>query len=171
MRKINLEILNLIFVTNNSYPVKIESGDRRYVVLACNGKYKNNHDYWNNIYNNLNEEFYNNLLTYFLKRDISEFNPRIIPMTEAKQDLIEASRNPVDVWICDNYNNLCEGWLCSEALSNKPYDIKERSFTLQIKDKCIRKQIQSNNKRSWYYFLKDEYKTIYHQTIREDEED
>ena len=170
-RRTSENVANLIFITNNSYPVKIESGDRRYVVLACNGKYKNNHDYWNNLYNNLNEEFYSNLTTFFIKRDISEFNPRIIPLTEAKQDLIEASRNPVDVWICDNYNDLCKGMLCSDAILLKPCDIKARSFTLQLKDKCIRKQIQSNNKRNWYYFLKDEYKTIYQQTVSDEEEE
>ena len=92
-------------------------------------------------------------------------------MTEAKQDLIEASRNPIDVWICNNYNESCKGWLCSEALFHKPSDVKERTFTLYLKDKCIRKQIQSNKKRNWYYFLKEECKTIYHQTIRDEEEE
>ena len=168
-RRTSENVSNLIFVTNNSYPVKIESGDRRYVVLACNGKYKNNHEYWNNIYNNLNEEFYNNLLTYFIKRDINNFNPRIIPMTEAKQDLIEASRNPVDIWICNNYNNLCEGMLCADAILLKPYDIKERTFTLYLKDKCIRKQLRRDGKKPYYYFLRDECKEIYQQTINDEE--
>ena len=31
---------NFVFVTNNAFPVKLEVGDRRYVVLRCNGKYK-----------------------------------------------------------------------------------------------------------------------------------
>ena len=169
-RRTSENVCNCIFVTNNSYPVKIESGDRRYVVLLCNGKYKNNHNYWDDIYNDLNEEFYSHLLTYFMKRDISNFNPRIIPMTDAKQDLIEASKSPVEQFICDYYNKLCEGWLCSEALLYKPYDIKERSFQLQLKDKCIRKRVKKNNQLYWYYFLKDEYKSIYKQTETDDNE-
>ena len=39
-RRTSENVANIIFITNNSYPVKIESGDRRYVVLACNGNYK-----------------------------------------------------------------------------------------------------------------------------------
>ena len=54
-------------------------------------------------------EFYENLLTYFIKYDLSEFNVRKIPMTEAKQDLIEASQSPLDVWICQHYDELCKG--------------------------------------------------------------
>ena len=168
-RRTSENVANLIFVTNNSYPVKIESGDRRYVVLACNGKYKNNHDYWNNMYNSFTPEFYSHLLTFFINRDISNFNPRIIPMTEAKQDLIEASRNPVEQFICDYYNKLCKGWSCQKAIFHKPYDIKERSFTLQLKDKCHRKR-QTSGDRKWYYILKDEYKSIYHQTINDNED-
>ena len=168
-RRTSENVSNLIFVTNNSYPVKIESGDRRYVVLACNGKYKNNNDFWTNMYNSFTPEFYSHLLTYFINRDITEFNPRIIPLTEAKQDLIEASRSPVELFICDHYNELCKGMLCSEALLNKPCEIKERSFQLQLKDKCDKKR-ETKGDRKWYYILKDEYKSIYHQTEREDDE-
>ena len=167
-RRTSENVANLIFVTNNSYPVKIESGDRRYVVLLCNGKYKNNNDYWTNMYNSFTPEFYSHLLTYFINRDITEFNPRVIPMTEAKQDLIEASRNPVEQFICDHYNELCKGMLCSDAIMLRG-DIKERTFTLHLKDKCDKKR-ETKGDRKWYYILKDEYKSIYHQTEREDDE-
>ena len=33
-------VANFIFVTNNSFPVKIEAGDRRYVVMSVNAKHK-----------------------------------------------------------------------------------------------------------------------------------
>ena len=168
-RRTSENVANFIFVTNNSYPVKIESGDRRYVVLSCNGKYKNNHTYWSEFYKCITDEFYSHLLTYFMNRDINEFNPRDIPMTEAKEDLIEASRSLIDIFICDNYDKLCEGWLCSEAILFKPYDMKERTFCLQLKDKCIRKQRKIDGKPVWHYFLKDECKSLYKQTITDDD--
>lgn len=88
------------------------------------------------MFKSFDENFYQNLLTFFVQRDISGFNPRKIPMTEAKQDLIEASKSPLEYWICDHYDELVEGMKCSDALGCKPSDMKERQFQLQIKDKC-----------------------------------
>ena len=99
-----------------------------------------------------------------MKRDISKFNPRVIPITEAKKDLIEASRSPIDVWICDNYNDLIKGILCDDALMIRPPDMKERTFQLQLKDKCDYKKIQKNGVRKGYYILKQECRGIYSQT-------
>ena len=164
-RRTSENVGNFIFVTNNAFPVKIEEGDRRYVVLACNGKYKNNLDYFSNLWNSFDDNFYENLTTFFMNRDISSFNPRKIIMTEAKQDLIEASRSPLDIWICDHYNDLCKGILCSDALISKPPEMKDRTFQLQLKDKCIRKQVREGNQRPWYYFIKEECKLIYSQTV------
>ena len=163
-------VANFVFVTNNSFPVKIESGDRRYIVLHCNGKYKGQFEFFKNLMGKCTPEFYDNLLTYFIKYDLSAFNVRCIPMTEAKQDLIEASRTPVDQWICDHYTSLLEGMECSTALSCKPKDMKDKTFQLQIKDKCERKQLRRNGMKKWYYILKEEYRSIYKQnTLEEDE--
>ena len=102
-----------------------------------------------------------------MKHDIKEFNPRNIPMTEAKQDLIEASRTPLDNWICEHYNELLTGIPCSYALTSKPAEMKDKNFQLQIKDKCNRKQITIDRKRVWCYLLKEECKSIYSQKIVE----
>ncbi|KAH0803548.1 Poxvirus D5 protein [Histomonas meleagridis] len=48
-RRTSENVANFVFVTNNSFPVKIEAGDRRYVVLMCNGKYKNDLEYFSNL--------------------------------------------------------------------------------------------------------------------------
>ena len=167
-RRTSENVANFIFCTNNAYPVKIEAGDRRYVVLTASEKYKNNFDYWNEIYALLKKpEFYDSLTTYFIKRDISEFNPRKIPMTEAKQDLIDASRSPIDVWICNHYNQLLEGINCSDALLTKPSEMKDKQFQMQIKERCERRQI----KRKWHYILKEGCKSLYKQTENEFDDD
>ena len=78
--------------------------------------------------------------------------------------MIEASRSPLDVWICDKYNDLIKGILCDEALMARPPDMKARTFQLQIKDKCDRKQVQKDGVRRWYYILKTECRSVYSQT-------
>ena len=163
-RRTSENVANFIFCTNNAFPVKIELGDRRYVVMSCNGKYKNDFEYWTALNKSFTPEFYSHLLSFFMQRDISKFNPRVIPMTEAKHDLIEASRSPLDVWICDNYNDLIEGIPCDDALMIRPPDMKPRTFQLQIKDKCEHRQLQKDGVRKWHYILKKECMNIYSQT-------
>lgn len=163
-RRTAQNVANFIFVTNNAYPVKIEIGDRRYVVLQCNGKYKGNDSYFKQIHDSFNKDFYDNLFTFFMSYDLSTFNVRKIPMTEAKQDLIEASKSPIDVWINDHYDSLIKGMICSDALVCKPADMKDKNFQLSIKDKCERRKKGPKGAQKWCYILKDECKGLYHQT-------
>ena len=162
-RRTAQNVANFIFVSNNSFPVKIETGDRRYCVLNCNGRRKGDFAYFEKLMSSTDTSFYDNLLTFFMKRDISGFNIRVIPMTDAKQDLIDASKPPIDVWICDNYDELCEGMACSKALRFKPVEMKERAFQLQLKDKCERKRRRINGDLTWYYILKDDCRALYYQ--------
>ena len=164
-------VANFIFCTNNAYPVKIEVGDRRYVVLNVNGKYKGQFDYFSALMKGCTNEFYANLLTFFMKYDLSTFNVRDIPMTDAKQDLIEASRSPVDQFICDHYDSLVKGMQCSLALGMIPKEMTKRNFELQIKQRCERKKVTIDGARPWCYVLKNECKELYQQTkFDEDEE-
>ena len=118
----------------------------------------------------LSTAFYNNLLTFYCKFDLSKYNVRKIPMTDAKQHLIEASRQPIDIWICKHYNELCEGMLKQDARMCKPTELKERTFNVQLNDRCETKRISVDGRRSWIYVLKDDMKLIYKQE-NEDEED
>ena len=164
-RRTAQNLANFIFVSNNAFPVKIETGDRRYVVSFVNGKYKDDLNYFNHLNDVANKEgFYDNLLTFFIKRDISNFKPQRIPMTEAKQDIIDASKSPVDTFICDHYRELIDGMLCDYALSLKPIDVREKTFAIQLKDRCRRERKQIEGSRKWYYILKDECKSIYKPT-------
>jgi hypothetical protein len=74
--------------------------------------------------------------------DLSDFKIREIPMTQAKLDLIEASRPVIDSCINDHYDNLVKGIVCSDALRMKPDELKPRNFQLQLKDKCEIVQIK-----------------------------
>eukprot|EP00770_Monocercomonoides_exilis_P016663 MONOS_16641.1-p1 / transcript=MONOS_16641.1 / gene=MONOS_16641 / organism=Monocercomonoides_exilis_PA203 / gene_product=Poxvirus D5 protein / transcript_product=Poxvirus D5 protein / location=Mono_scaffold01959:418-1086(-) / protein_length=222 / sequence_SO=supercontig / SO=protein_coding / is_pseudo=false len=101
-------VANFIFVTNHTYPVKIEIGDRRYVVCDCNSKYKNNLTFFKDFTNSFDNEFYEQLLCYFLSKDLTNFNTRAIPTTEAKEDIIAASLAVIDVFCQEHCNKLKE---------------------------------------------------------------
>ncbi|KAA6367688.1 MAG: hypothetical protein EZS28_036785 [Streblomastix strix] len=65
-------LMNVMIVTNNINPLKIENSDRRYVVCECNPVHRGD------------------------LQDISQFNPRDMLITQAKKDIIRASLSPVD---------------------------------------------------------------------------
>ncbi|KAA6374510.1 MAG: hypothetical protein EZS28_029964 [Streblomastix strix] len=83
-------VVNLIIVTNNVFPVKIENSDRRYVVCKCSSTHRGDSKYFDNL-------------------DIESFNPRVILMTEAKKDIINASRSPLDDVIIKHFKAFQEG--------------------------------------------------------------
>jgi hypothetical protein len=64
-------VVNIIMVTNNVFPIKIENSDRRYVVCKCSSVHRGDLKYFSNLCNSFNEDFYNNLFTFFMTRDIS----------------------------------------------------------------------------------------------------
>ena len=49
--------------------------------------------------------------------------------------------------------------------------MKERSFQLQLKDRCEHKRLREKKKRDYYYILKDECKAIYHQTVYDNDDE
>ena len=63
------------------------------------------------------------------------------------QDIIDASKSHIDVWINDHYDELVKGMICSNALVCKLSDMKDKNFQLSIKDKCDRKQKRIDGKR------------------------
>ncbi|KAA6394455.1 MAG: hypothetical protein EZS28_010022 [Streblomastix strix] len=163
-------VMNLIMVTNNDFPVKIEVNDRRYVVCRCKAVHRDDVEYFTSLSNGFTTEFYNNLFTYFMTRNISNWNQRIIPFTEAKKDIIRASRSQLDDVILQNYQAFKEGVPCTIALQFKPYDVKEKSFQLQLKNKCQRIRKTINEKRTWIYKLNEDLIKLYDR-LREEDQD
>ena len=59
---------------------------------------------------------------------------------------------------------------CTEAMANKPFELKDKSFQLRIKDKCDKKQKSINSKRIWCYYLKSALISKYSQSKNYDDE-
>ena len=99
-------VMNYIATSNHANPVIIENKDRRYVVTNVSEKYMQDTDYFEKLTSGFTKKFYRNLLTYFMTLDISKFNHRKIPMTEAKQTMIDSSKSPVESYVEEFYDTL-----------------------------------------------------------------
>ena len=62
-------------------------------------------DYFGKLNESLtNPEFYENLFTFFMMQDLSNINLRMIPETEAKETIQEASMTSYELFIRENYD-------------------------------------------------------------------
>jgi hypothetical protein len=108
-------IANFIFVSNNNLPIKIENGDRRYVIFKTSNISKNNFEYFNELNKTFTHEFYNELYNNFINRDLTDFNARVIQITDIKNDMIESCQ---EVWLLffeDNISKYMKRYLCNLA--------------------------------------------------------
>ena len=78
------------------------------------------------------------MLTYFITKDITKFNPRILPKTQARDDLIEANRSPSERWLKDNIELLKEGMSEDDIRLSCPKGEKKDIFMLFIQERCTR---------------------------------
>lgn len=107
---------NYIFVSNNVAPIKIESKDRRYVVCDCSNIHRCDTKYFKIIHDMRCNDFYENLMYRLSNRDISEWNSREIPMTEAKKEMIAlTSVTKFDDWVIAHLKELETGMLTKDA--------------------------------------------------------
>ena len=80
----------IIVSSNNNSPVQYSFDERRFVMFKCSSKNKQKTDYWSEIYKNMdNQDVLDNLYTYLLNIDITEWKPfDDRPQTEEHQKAI-----------------------------------------------------------------------------------
>ncbi|KAA6374784.1 MAG: hypothetical protein EZS28_029689 [Streblomastix strix] len=169
LRRTSENVMNLIIVSNNDFPIKIDANDRHYVVCRCKAAHRDDVEYFTSLSIGFTTEFYNNLFTYFMTGNIEGWNQRIIPFTETKKDIIRASSSQRDDIILQSYQAFKEGVPCTIALQFKPYDVKEKSFQLQLKNKCQRTQKIIAGKRTWIYKFNEDLIKLYDRLREEDQ--
>ena len=91
---------DMIMTTNSTCPVRVEPGDRRFFVLHVSSQYKNNHDYFQTLLDIINAAdtpvlYYRHLLQIA----DSNFNPRAMPVTTAKQEMQSKARSKVAAFL------------------------------------------------------------------------
>lgn len=160
-------VSNYIMVSNNTVPVTIELTDRRYMVLNTSKEHMQDKVYFGALNKTIETEgFYENLFTYFMNLDISEFNVFKIPITEAKQNIQDVCMDTRDAFIRDKYKKIVNVKGPELYAMFKKYCEKNgyekysgsRSFLIYIKKYTgdpTQKKIDGKNTK--VYNIKDEY--------------
>ena len=110
-------VSNFIFLSNNFAPVKIEQGDRRFVVIRASSEHVVDKDYFTQLFATFNDNFYQNLLTFLLRMNIKDFNPSIIPNTEEREAIQEMTRSIYELFIQDFIQEFIKGFETQQALT------------------------------------------------------
>jgi hypothetical protein len=105
-----VNINRFVFTTNNQTPIKIESGDRRYVVFQCSDEKKGNTKYFNELVKFFNEPSNQKAFYEYLKginiNNVDWINDR--PITELYKDIQEAN-HPIQIkffkWLVETHDN------------------------------------------------------------------
>lgn len=175
---------HLIISSNEDWPVHIDPDDRRFCVLQVSDQHKEDHAYFEQIQQELDNGGYEAILHELLNEDISMFNPRKLPVTSQSFDiklrsadsplryLYEAlSRGGFCIAGCkDNeepmwqdtipkqsmYDDYC-GW-CND---NKERPIPQTQFTKQLKKviPSVQDKRPSGGARHRHYAFKSLYET------------
>ena len=134
-------VANFIMVSNNNVPIKIEQGDRRYVVTKASDIHKGDFDYFEKLDKSFTPEFYENLFTFFMTMNISNYNLRRLPETEAKETIKEASMSSYEIFVRDNYDQIKDisgpdlfNLYCDFVAKNKFNTCSSRTFISNIKE-------------------------------------
>lgn len=108
-------VANFIVLSNFFDPVKVEGGDRRYCVCEVSEEHKDDRTYFAPIRDGCTEEFYQNLFTFFMKRDVKGVDFTKIPHTEIRQALMESSRSSYELFIQDFIKDFKKGFKTDKA--------------------------------------------------------
>lgn len=100
--------LHIIMASNSNWVVPADIQDRRFFVLDVNPEAKENTEYFKAIRADLEEGGRENLLHYLQTLDLTGFNVRDLPKTDALHDQKLMSLGPEESWW---YGKLCDGRL------------------------------------------------------------
>ena len=165
-------VCNFIFCSNYDDPITINNDDRRYCIIKTSDKFKGDFEFFKQL-KELPNDFYDNLLSYFLKIDLKDFNPRKFPITEAREKIIENNLTKTDLFILNNLDSLNKGLQLKDIIKfyNSTADHSKhfkyysyeingsledfKSFNSEIKNKCLEKQATIDYKHVKIYKLKE----------------
>lgn len=89
----------LIFASNHETVLKAGRSERRYLVLEPSSHVAQDKDYFNQFYDWLDDNGASHLLYFLLKRDITGFDPRRAPVTDALKQEIFTNLSIMDEYI------------------------------------------------------------------------
>jgi Cdc6-like AAA superfamily ATPase len=123
-------ILNIIITTNYINALRFNGDDRRICPITTNNEYSRVKDddpefqarevkrseYFDPLFDEVAErEFYPTLFTYFMNYDTTGFNPRKFPITQARTDIIEANKSPIEIFMEEHIAEFQSGIITDNA--------------------------------------------------------
>ena len=175
-------VVNLIILSNNFDPVKVEKLDRRYVVCNTNDSHAGDLAYFETLRKAFTEEFYQNLFTYFMKRNLDGVNIRNLPNTEEKQVLMEANKSSYELFIQDFIRDFKKGfktekaysyykmWACNNGFASRKKCVAVSVFGKNIGNFVIGKQVREKGGRVRRYYLKETKEKYFEDLYENDDE-
>ena len=157
---------NFIICSNEFNCLKIERDDRRFVVMEVSPKYKDDKSHFAPMYEMRNRAFYEQLLTFFTKRDIQGFIPQQnIPITKQKKEMQRSSENSCVQFIRAHFEEFDsrEGWSCQtcynfyqEYCKNNGFKpVAANTFGSRTRDILEKKRVRYGEQRYYSYFIKE----------------
>lgn len=99
---------NYAFTTNNENVFKVSNSDRRFVFIECPEEKKDTEYYKKLIEFKNSPTCLKQLFNYFKNKDLSNFNPRDIPITDYKKRLILANLEAYIKFVYDEFENIVD---------------------------------------------------------------
>jgi len=97
---------NYAFTTNNENVFKVSNNDRRFVFIECPEEKKND-EYYNKLVEfKKSPSCLKQLFNYFKNKDLNDFNPRNIPITDYKKRLIWANLEAYIKFVYEQFDNI-----------------------------------------------------------------
>jgi hypothetical protein len=101
---------HFVFISNNIVPLKITDADSmKFLITHVSSERRADHDFFGHLTNLMTPRVYQSLMRFFLDYlDENHFDPRVVPMTQAKDTIIEANLNPIEGFIEANYDRIVD---------------------------------------------------------------
>ena len=138
---------HFIFASNEENPVHLDADDRRFFVLGVSAEHKEDHPYFEAIQRELDNGGYEALLYDLLNEDISNFNPRAMPVNIESFCIKLSGLKSHENYI---YNALLEGCFdIGNAMPNNtwPEMVVKSSIYSDYKTWCLGQNIKPEDER------------------------
>ena len=105
---------SIVIFSNNSYGIRVETSDRRYVLFDTNWRLRDDKEFHDQVTKEtMDADYMATAFQWFLDRDVSKWNWRKIPKTKTRTDVKQACEDVAMTftrWLFENNTNWSDAW-------------------------------------------------------------
>ncbi|MDE0745960.1 MAG: DUF5906 domain-containing protein, partial [SAR202 cluster bacterium] len=128
---------SIVIFSNNSFGIRVETSDRRYVLFDSSEKYRDNIEFHNLVEaQTMDVEYMSNAFWFFMERDISNWNWKKIPKTKTRTAVKEACESvgmTFTRWLFENKLNYNNEWNSTIPILTRDAETNDWSYTTNTK--------------------------------------